>query len=65
MPEDNLDELCVGQSGVAIGIPHFGASAPADILYEKFGLTSQHVVDEALGILSKQKPVQQAPGARA
>ena len=48
-------ERYVGLSGVAIGIPHFGASAPADVLYEKFGLTAQHVVKEALSILRKQR----------
>ena len=52
-----------GPSGVAIGISHFGASAPADVLYEKFGLTAQHVVDEALGILSKQRSAQEAQAA--
>jgi transketolase len=56
-------ERYVGQSGVAIGIRHFGASAPVGVLYEKFGLTSQHVVEEALGILSKQRPAQQARAA--
>ena len=57
-------ERYVGLSGVAIGIPHFGASAPADVLYEKFGLTYQHVVEEALEILSKQRSAQKARAAR-
>ena len=54
-------ERYVGLSGVAIGIPHFGASAPADVLYEKFGLTVQHVVEAAVGILSKERSAQTAP----
>ena len=56
-------ERYVGLSGVAIGIPRFGASAPADVLYEKFGLTVQHVVEEALGILRRQGSAQEAPTA--
>ena len=40
-------ERYVGREGVAIGISHFGASAPAGVLYEKFGLTAQRVVEEA------------------
>ncbi len=40
-------ERYVGLEGVTLGIPHFGASAPADVLYEKFGLTAQRMADEA------------------
>ena len=40
-------ERYVGFDGVAVGIPHFGASAPAGVLYEKFGLTAQRMPDEA------------------
>ncbi len=40
-------ERYVGLEGVAIGIPHFGASAPAGVLYEKFGLTAERVIEEA------------------
>ena len=40
-------ERYVGLEGVALGIPHFGASAPAAVLYEKFGLTAQRMADEA------------------
>jgi transketolase len=41
----------VGDSGVSIGIDHFGASAPGKVLYEKFGITAQRVVTEAIRIL--------------
>ena len=44
-------ERYVGLDGTAIGIPHFGASAPAGTLYQQFGLTAQHVVDEALRLI--------------
>jgi transketolase len=44
-------ERYVGLEGTAIGVPHFGASAPGKVLYEQFGLTAQHVVDEASKLL--------------
>ena len=34
----------IGDGGRAVGLDHFGASAPADILFEKFGFTVGHVV---------------------
>jgi len=37
----------VGDNGVAIGVDSFGASAPANILYEKFGLTKAKVIEAA------------------
>ena len=41
----------VGRSGEVVGIDHFGASAPYKILYEKFGLTVDHVVERALKVM--------------
>ena len=49
-------ERYVGLDGVAVGVPRFGASAPAETLYEKFELTSGRVVDEALRLLSEASP---------
>ena len=40
----------VGDSGKAIGVDEFGASAPAPILYEKYGITVDAVVDAAKSI---------------
>jgi transketolase len=40
----------VGLDGIAIGVDHFGASAPYQIIYEKFGITAEAVV-EAVGEL--------------
>lgn len=40
-------ERYVGDSGVTIGIPRFGASAPGKVIYEKLGLTAEHVAAEA------------------
>ena len=42
----------MGLEGTAIGVPHFGASAPADVLYEKFGLTPERVADEAMRLVT-------------
>ena len=46
-------ERYVGIDGAAIGLNHFGASAPAGVLYEQFGLTAQRVVDEAARLVKK------------
>jgi len=45
----------VGDQGVAIGIPHFGASAPAGVLYQEFGLTAQHMAEEANRLVTRSK----------
>ncbi len=37
-------EHYVGLEGAVVGMDGFGASAPASVLYEKFGITAQHVV---------------------
>jgi transketolase len=41
----------LGANGRAIGIDHFGASAPFKTLFEKFGITAEKVVENALGLL--------------
>ncbi len=41
----------IGDGGVAIGLDHFGASAPAEILFEKFGITAENVVEVANRLL--------------
>ena len=46
-------ERYVGLDGVAIGIPRFGASAPAKVIYEKLGLTAQHIIETALQLTGK------------
>ncbi|BDA49762.1 Transketolase, chloroplastic [Coccomyxa sp. Obi] len=40
-------EKFVGQKGKAIGVDTFGASAPAPILYEKYGITKAAAVEAA------------------
>jgi transketolase len=43
----------IGDRGVAIGIDHYGASAPAGAIAEAFGFTPQRVADVAAGLLAK------------
>ncbi len=40
----------VGERGAVVGLDRFGASAPADVLYEKFGITADRVVQTALAL---------------
>ncbi|MCK4724855.1 MAG: transketolase, partial [Anaerolineales bacterium] len=37
----------VGSDGDTVSVDHFGASAPADIVYDKFGLTVENIVKQA------------------
>jgi transketolase len=37
----------LGAGGAAVGLDRFGASAPAEVLYERLGITSDRVVAEA------------------
>lgn len=43
----------VGEKGDVVGLDHFGASAPYKVLYEKFGITVDRVVEKALKLLGK------------
>ena len=43
----------VGERGDVVGLDHFGASAPYKILYEKFGITADRVVEKALKLLGR------------
>jgi transketolase len=46
-------EHYVGTNGAVIGMDGFGASAPASVLYEKFDITAEHVVQTAKDLLKK------------
>ncbi len=41
----------VGTEGIAIGIDHFGASAPGEVVLEKFGFTVDNVLAKAKALL--------------
>ncbi len=43
----------VGDAGGVIGIERFGASAPGNVVMEKFGFTVEHVVERARALLEK------------
>ncbi len=45
-------ERWVGHSGRSIGVDRFGASAPAEVLYEKLGVTAEAVVSAARSLLA-------------
>jgi transketolase len=34
-----------------VGVDHFGASAPSETVFDKFGLTPEKVVEAALGLM--------------
>ncbi len=46
-------EHYVGIDGAVVGMEDFGASAPAQVLYEKFGITADTVVAQAKALLGK------------
>jgi transketolase len=39
----------------AIGLDRFGASAPGDVVMEKFGFTAEHVVERARALLAAHR----------
>ena len=48
-------ERYIGSAGMAIGVDHFGASAPYKRVYEEFGLTVDRVVAAAESLLRRGK----------
>jgi transketolase len=47
-------EHYVGLEGAIVGMRSFGASAPAQVLYEKFGITVEAVVQTAKGLIKRK-----------
>ncbi|MBU6391216.1 MAG: transketolase [Planctomycetes bacterium] len=45
----------VGLKGAAIGIDHFGDSAAGEVLFKKFGFTSENILNRAKTLLAKKK----------
>ncbi|MGE5682806.1 MAG: transketolase-like TK C-terminal-containing protein, partial [Bacillota bacterium] len=45
----------VGEYGESIGMEGFGASAPAEVLFEKFGFTVENIINKAKKVLAKVK----------
>jgi transketolase len=42
----------VGERGIAIGLDHFGTSAPAPAIAKEYGFTPEHIADVAAGLLA-------------
>jgi transketolase len=47
-------ERYVGRNGKVIGITGFGASAPGNIVLEKFGFTVENIIDQAMALVKEQ-----------
>jgi transketolase len=47
-------ERYVGLDGLVIGMDRFGASAPAGVLYEKFGFKADRIIERALQVIERQ-----------
>jgi transketolase len=41
----------LGSRGIAVGLDHFGASAPAEVLFDKFGFTAERVAQAVRSLL--------------
>jgi transketolase len=48
-------ERWVGNKGACISIDGYGASAPAKILFEKYGFTVENIIEQACRVLGNQK----------
>jgi len=49
-------EHYIGLDGAVIGMDSFGASAPSNVLYEKFGITAEHIIQLAKSLMSGKRP---------
>ncbi len=50
-------ERYLGPDGIFIGMSSFGASAPAKVVFEKFGITEEQIIEQAKYILKKLERV--------
>jgi transketolase len=48
-------ERYIGSEGIAIGLDRFGVSAPGKVIYGHFGLSAQHMADEAIRLLQGRR----------
>jgi transketolase len=48
-------EHYVGLEGIVVGMDRFGASAPAGVLYEKFGITAAAICDSTRRLVKKKR----------
>lgn len=52
-------EHYVGLEGVVVGMERFGASAPSKVLYEKFGITAEHIILTAKELVRRKQGKQE------
>jgi transketolase len=50
-------ERYVGEKGVIIGMDHFGASAPGDVVMKAFGFTVENVVSQATDLVHRLRNI--------
>jgi transketolase len=48
-------ERYVGERGLSIGVDHFGASAPGEVIFREFGFTPERIAQRASDYLAKLK----------
>lgn len=51
-----------GDEGIAIGIDHYGASAPGDLIMKNFGMTVEHVTSAALRLMGREEEARKEYG---
>jgi transketolase len=47
----------VGDEGSIIAVETYGASAPAEVIFERYGFTAENVVQHALAVMGRRGPV--------
>jgi transketolase len=47
----------VGDEGASIAVETYGASAPAEVIFEKYGFTTDNVVQHGLALMGRRSPV--------
>jgi transketolase len=48
-------ERWIGDGGTAIGIDHFGASAPGEKVLQEFGFTAAHAADAVRRLVGRNR----------
>jgi transketolase len=51
-----------GDEGIVIGIDHYGASAPGDVILKNFGMTVEHVTSAALRLMGRNEEAEKEYG---
>ena len=57
-------ERWAGDEGIMIGIDHYGASAPGDVIMREFGFTVEHVTSAALRLMGRNEEASKEYGGQ-